>query len=188
MKLKAKISWLMGRLQRQLFPCLEECYVSPLTEQEKHLVKILELIKIESHTAFSRPLIGRPPAERKAIARCIVAKAVFRYQHTRSLIHELKARPNHRCICGFARQRDIPSESTFSRVFAEFAANNAWEMGLALAIKDRLSQAWSCYQLASSLDDRSRFLIYRQNRYLTLFRFFLLDPMGKFIDIIDTDS
>ena len=54
MKLKEKISWLMGRLQRQLFPCLEECCVSPLTEQEKHLVKILELIKIESHTAFSR--------------------------------------------------------------------------------------------------------------------------------------
>jgi len=54
MKLKEKISWLMGRLQRQLFPCLEECCVSPLTEQEKHLVKILEFIKIESHTAFNR--------------------------------------------------------------------------------------------------------------------------------------
>jgi len=27
MKFKEKISWLMGRLQRQLFPCLEECYL-----------------------------------------------------------------------------------------------------------------------------------------------------------------
>jgi hypothetical protein len=124
MKLKEKISWLMGRLQRQLFPCLEECCVSPLTEQDKHLVKILELIKIESHIPFSRNLMGRPQAERKAIARCFVAKAVFRYPHTRSLIHELKARSTLRCICGFTRQRDIPSESTFSRVFAEFAANN----------------------------------------------------------------
>jgi len=114
----------MGRLQRQLFPCLEECCVSPLTVQEKHLVKILEFIKIESHTSFIRHWMGRPPAERKAIARCFVAKAVFGYPHTRSLIHELKARPNLRCICGFARQKDIPSESTFSRVFAEFAANN----------------------------------------------------------------
>ena len=69
-------------------------------------------------------VITRPPFERKAIARCFVAKAVFRYQHTRSLIHELKARTNLRCICGFASQSDIPSESTFSRVFAEFAANN----------------------------------------------------------------
>jgi hypothetical protein len=79
MKLKEKISWLMGRLQRQLFPCLEECCVTLLTEQEKHLVKILELIRIESHTAISRHWTGRPPAERKAIARCFGAKAVFRY-------------------------------------------------------------------------------------------------------------
>jgi hypothetical protein len=124
MKLKEKISWLMGRLQRQLFPCLEECCVSPLTEREKHLVRILELIKVESHTAFSRQWMGRPPAERKAIARCFVAKAVLRYQHTRSLLHGLQARPNLRRICGFARKSDIPSEATFSRVFAEFAANN----------------------------------------------------------------
>ena len=54
MKLKEKISWLMGRLQRQLFPFLEEYCVFRLTEQEKHLVKILGLVKVESHTAFSR--------------------------------------------------------------------------------------------------------------------------------------
>ena len=99
MKLKEKISWLMGRLQRQLFPCLEECCVSPLTDQEINLVKILELVKIENHTALNRQWMGRPPAERKAIARCFVAKAVFRYSHTPNLIHELKARPNLRCIC-----------------------------------------------------------------------------------------
>lgn len=139
MKLKEKISWLMGRLQRQLFPCLEECCVSPLTEQEKHLVKILELIKIESHAPLSRNLMGRPPAERKAIARCFVAKAFLRYPHTRSLINELKARPTLRCICGFARQKDIPSESTFSRVFAEFAANN-----LGVLVNDALvKEYWS---------------------------------------------
>lgn len=58
MKLKEKISWLMGRLQRQLFPRLEECCVSPLTEQDKRLVKILELIKIESHPAFQQGFNG----------------------------------------------------------------------------------------------------------------------------------
>jgi hypothetical protein len=58
MKLKENISWLMGRLQRQLFPCLEECCVSPLTEPEKHLVKLLELIKIKSHISFSKNLMG----------------------------------------------------------------------------------------------------------------------------------
>jgi hypothetical protein len=48
MKLKQKISWLVGRVQRLLFPYLEECGVTELTEQEKHLVEILELIKVES--------------------------------------------------------------------------------------------------------------------------------------------
>jgi hypothetical protein len=124
MKLKEKISWMMGRLQRSLFPCLEECCVSPLTEQEKQLVKTLEVIEIEKHIHNSRVWTGRPPAERKAIGRCYVAKAVCRYQHTRTLIQELQARPNLRLICGFARQKDIPSESTFSRAFAEFAGTD----------------------------------------------------------------
>jgi len=30
--------------------------------------------------------------------------------------------PNLRLICGFTKQRDIPSESTFSRAFADFAS------------------------------------------------------------------
>jgi hypothetical protein len=142
MKLREKVSWLMGRLQQQLFPCLEECSISPLTEQEKHLVKIFELIRAENHIHFSRQCMGRPPAERKAIARCFVAKAVFRYPSTRNLIHELKARPNLRLICGFARQCDIPSESTFSRVFAEFAESN-----LATLVNDAMVEEYLSEEL-----------------------------------------
>jgi hypothetical protein len=47
MKLKERISWLMGTVQQSLFPHLDECLPVPLTEREKHLVKILELIEIE---------------------------------------------------------------------------------------------------------------------------------------------
>lgn len=47
MKLKEKVSWLMGRMQQQLFTCLEEGCSSPLAEREKRLVNMLELIKIE---------------------------------------------------------------------------------------------------------------------------------------------
>jgi len=121
MKLKDKISWIMGRLQRSLFPILEEYCASPLTEQEKHLIKVLEIIEIEKHIPCSRQWTGRPAAERRTIARCYVAKAVLRYPHTRILIHELQARSNLRLICGFAKRKDVPSESTFSRVFAAFA-------------------------------------------------------------------
>ena len=47
MKLNERLSWLITRVQRTLFSHLEECLVSPLTEQEKHLVMILELVQIE---------------------------------------------------------------------------------------------------------------------------------------------
>ena len=34
MKLADKISWLIGRVQRSLFPHLNQCLSTPLTEQE----------------------------------------------------------------------------------------------------------------------------------------------------------
>ena len=54
MKLNAKISWLMGTVQQTLFPYLDENLPDPLTEPEKRLVKILELVQIEQHVPVSR--------------------------------------------------------------------------------------------------------------------------------------
>ena len=64
---------------------------------------------------------GRKLSERESIARSFVAKAVYGFPFTRSLIEALKTAPTLRRICGFERVSDIPSESTFSRAFAEFA-------------------------------------------------------------------
>jgi len=135
MKLKERVSWLMGTVQQSLFPHLDECLPAPFTEQEKRLVKILELIQIEKHVPNSacRQWLGRPIKEREAIARAFVAKTVQKYQHTSSLRHELRSTPNLRMICGFARRRDVPSESTFSRAFAEFA-----QAGLGTVVHDAL--------------------------------------------------
>jgi hypothetical protein len=123
MKLKERISWLMGTVQQSLFPHLDECLPEPLTGREKHLVKILELIQIERYVPVtaSRQWLGRPIKEREAIARAFVAKAVLKYQHTSSLRNELQSTPNLRFICGFVRRKDVPSEATFSRAFGEFA-------------------------------------------------------------------
>ena len=78
MKLKEKVSWLMGTVQRSVFPHLDACFVSPLTEQEKRLVTILELVHRETYVpkSASRQWLGRPIKEREAIARSFVAKAV----------------------------------------------------------------------------------------------------------------
>ena len=109
MKLKERISWLMGTVQQSLFPHLDECLPVPLTEREKHLVKILELIVVEKFVpnSASRQWLGRPIKEREAIARAFIAKAVCKYQHTSSLRHELRSSPNLRFICGFAKRKDI---------------------------------------------------------------------------------
>ena len=55
MKLKDKISWLMGSVQRSLFPHLDDCLEMPLTEQEKRLVTILEIVQVEAFQRAPQP-------------------------------------------------------------------------------------------------------------------------------------
>lgn len=140
MKLKAKISWLMGSVQQSLFPYLDESLPDPLTEPEKRLVKILELVQIEQHVpvSASRQWLGRPIKEREAMARAFVAKALLRYQHTSSLRNALLSSPNLRIICGFSKRQEVPSESTFSRAFAEYAKANLGTVVHDALIKEHL--------------------------------------------------
>ena len=123
MKLRKTISWLMGTLQRSLFPKLEECWNSPLTEKEKRLVSILELAQVERSVPKSSDTqwLGRKLCERESIARSFITKSVYGYPTTRALIEALGTTPSLRRICGFGKVSDIPSESTFSRAFGEFA-------------------------------------------------------------------
>jgi hypothetical protein len=119
----------MGSLQRSLFPKLDECWQSALTEKEQQLIKTLEIIKVERLVPASaaKQRMGRKLLEREAIARSFVVKAAYGYPFTSSLIEALKTTPNLRRICGFERILDVPSESTFSRAFAEFAKSGLGE-------------------------------------------------------------
>ena len=159
MKLKDRISWLMGTIQQSLFPHLDECLPSPFTAPEKRLVKILELVGIEKYVPISadRQWLGRPIKEREAIARSFVAKAVMKYQHTRSLRHELQSTPNLRAICGFARRQDVPSESTFSRAFAEFA-----KAGLGTLVHDALVKEHLSTELVGHVSRDSTAIVGRE--------------------------
>jgi transposase len=69
--------------------------------------------------AFSVP--GRPAKDRAAIARAFVAKAVYNMPTTRVLLDRLSTDVALRWICGWENKREVPSESVFSRAFAEFA-------------------------------------------------------------------
>jgi hypothetical protein len=122
MKLSETVSWLMGTLQRHLFPRLEECWERPLTAKEQQLVSILELVQIEKFVASSSPQrFGRKRHDRRALARAFVAKAVCNHPFTCSTREALRTSRGLRRICGYGRRCDIPSESVFSRAFAEFA-------------------------------------------------------------------
>jgi hypothetical protein len=137
MKLKEAVSWLMGTLQRNLFPGLEECCERPLTEKERQLVSILEVLQIEKFVRRPGQRFGRKPCERQALARAFVGKAVFNHPHTRATIEALQASPVFRRLGGWVRRRDLPSEATFSRALAEFAA-----MGLGERVHETLVSQW----------------------------------------------
>ena len=115
-----KLSWLRQRIQRSLFPYLEECFNDPITDKQKKLIAILEVVEVERHVKSSiYQWMGRKSKDRRAIARAYVAKAVYNFKTTSMLLETLKTATNVRRICGFEKKSDIPSESTFSRVFAE---------------------------------------------------------------------
>ena len=113
------LSSIWERIQRSLFPFLEE-ELGPLTEKQQKLVSILEIIRIEDSISYTYKT-GRPAADRKAIARAFVAKAVYNSSTTRELLDRLKSDKALRRICGWETGNQIPNESTFSRAFAEFA-------------------------------------------------------------------
>ena len=129
MKLGKALSWLKRTLQRCLFPGLEECWNTILTDKEQQLVSILELVQVEGFVLrkADSQWLGRKLSDREPIARSFVAKAVYGYPFTSSLIEALKTTPNLRRICGFKRVSDIPGESTFSRAFNEFAESRLGE-------------------------------------------------------------
>lgn len=125
MRLFETISWLKMRVQDNLFPHLKECCHDPLTQIQKDLVMSLEVIEIEKYVSSgSYHWMGRTPEDRRPIARAFVAKAVYDFPTTRMLVDMIHTMPNLRMICGFVRKSDIPSESTFSRAFAEFARDD----------------------------------------------------------------
>ena len=69
MRLRESVSWLMGTLQRNLIPGLEECCERQLTDKERQLVSILELLHIEKFAGRPARRFGRKPCERQALAR-----------------------------------------------------------------------------------------------------------------------
>jgi len=120
LKLKETLSQYWLTIQSNLFPWLKE-ELGETTEKQRLLITVLEVIRLEEHIPSHFGLPGRPMSDRIAIARAFVAKAIYNMVTTRILLDRLKCDPAFRRICGWEKVNKIPSESTFSRAFAEFS-------------------------------------------------------------------
>ena len=123
MSLKDTLSTYWIRIQEELLPWLDDTTLGPLSGHHKQLVSVLGMVRIEAFLPGWQGLPGRPPSERAALARAFVAKAVFNVPTTRLLIEILSADKTLRRLCGWQRAGEVPSEATFSRAFAAFAAS-----------------------------------------------------------------
>ena len=126
----ALYSWVKGVIQPSLFTHMEECSQAKYTDQEKKLLAILEAVGVEKYVIRRRDnqWLGRPLKEREAVARAFLAKSIMKYRDTKQLRLNLLSNQNLRMICGFDSSNSVPSESSFSRAFKEFATTNLGEV------------------------------------------------------------
>ena len=90
--LRASFASYWQSIQHALFPQLEHV-LGPLTGKQQQLVQTLEVIRIEHLIPRYCRMPGRPPKDRAAMARALVAKAVYDLPTTRMLLDRL----GHRC-------------------------------------------------------------------------------------------
>ena len=119
------ISSIWNGIQKHLFPILEEEF-GALTEFHKKIATTLEVARIEEEIS-DEYWYGRPTACRKALGRAFIAKAVSNAPTTKDFRNRILSDPILRRMCGWEERYQVPSESTFSRVFREFAESKLAE-------------------------------------------------------------
>jgi hypothetical protein len=111
-----------------------EGVVGPLTPSHQQVALVLESVRIEDHVHESPADLGRPPCLRKPMARAFLAKAVLNIPTTKDLIERLVVDIRLRRICGFTHR--VPSGSSFSRAFSDFALSGLTDTAHAAAVRD----------------------------------------------------
>lgn len=157
MDMLSSLSHFCTQIQRSLFPFLEEEIC--LTEQHKKLVKVLELAKVGRFLPYITRTTGRPEHNRSSMAKAFVAKVVFNMQTTKSLIDRLRSDASLRLICGYRAINEIPSESSFSRAFAEFTKLKLPERLHEALIKETFADGmlvWHIARDATAIDAREK--------------------------------
>ena len=141
MHLRETLSNRWDHVQNFLFPHLRD-EVGPMTPLHQRVAFVFDFAAFEACIRTFDGLPGRPLKDRFALARAFVAKAVMNIPTTSALIERLRSDATLRRLCGWERAYAVPSESTFSRAFAEFAMSGLptvlHEALIAWTHKDRL--------------------------------------------------
>lgn len=112
---------IFNNIQTNLFPWLEE-ELDPLSDKEQQFVRVIALLDLPKHMqGFCGSRLGRKCKSRSKLAKAFVAKAVYNFETTDILIEYLKGCKNLRRLCGWEHRCSVPSKSTFSRAFSDFA-------------------------------------------------------------------
>lgn len=112
---------LWQHLQRQLFPTLVD-ELGPLGERDQQFVQVISLLPLSPFLPrYQWKGIGCPPHERVWLLHAFIAKTVYGFGTTELLLDALRTRATLRRLCGWETSSAIPSSSTFSRAFAQFA-------------------------------------------------------------------
>jgi hypothetical protein len=140
LNLRERISQFHSLLQHELLPLIEADLGERLTPKLQELLRIWEMVEIERFVSRWRGLIGRPPRERAALARALVAKTVLGLPTTAALVERLAVDETLRRMCGFdLRKKTLPGEHLFSRAFKEFSAQGLMQRTHEALIKAQLS-------------------------------------------------
>lgn len=134
-------------LERSLFPQLQAS-LGTLTAKEEKLIKILDFAEIEKNITVVN--ITNVKKYREEIARAFVAKSVYNLQTTSDLIDRLHIDKTLRVICGWRYTKDIPSEATFSRAFAEMSTMQIAEKAHAQFVQTYLGDTLFLYNASDA--------------------------------------
>jgi len=108
------------------------------TLRHAYIMTLLEAVGIEFH------IVGRAGRGRKARTRCALARSFLVKHHlgvptTKAFREVLLTDEAMRALCGF--WKEVPSESTFSRAFAEFARKGLADLTLDHLAKKALGKS-----------------------------------------------
>jgi hypothetical protein len=139
------LSSLWDSITQRLIPCIEDG-LGPLSAREAEFVRAAEASGLARHMGpYKYCGNGQRPHGRLPPALAFLAKAAWNVLTTAALAGFLRSAAVPRRLCGWEGAPGVPSESTFSRAFRDFAEGGLPARGGAGAARCRgPGSAWTC--------------------------------------------